>query len=101
MFCDSTSAIALAYRYPGSSRKTRHIEIAWLYVREMILEGAVDLRFCPTAIQLADGQTKNQPIAALEDSREMMLDFMKSKLQRLHHEYVHNFDNRFERQIDE
>ena len=67
IYCDSTSAIAIANN-PVLHSKTKHIEIRYHFIRDHVMNGEVELHFIPTEFQLADIFTK-----PLDESRFNML----------------------------
>jgi hypothetical protein len=69
LYTDSNSAIDLA-KNPVHHFRTKHIDIQYHFVRENYLNKVINLEYCPTEIQLADGLTK-------AISTEKYLDFIK------------------------
>lgn len=65
---DNQSAIALA-KNPVSHARTKHIDIRYHYVREVIQSGTVDVQYCPTAEMNADLLTTPLPIGPFEKLR--------------------------------
>lgn len=57
IYCDNQGAMALA-KNPQFHARTKHIDIQYHFSREKVSEGKVDLRYIPTAEQVADGLTK-------------------------------------------
>ncbi|CAI7876154.1 unnamed protein product, partial [Closterium sp. NIES-54] len=57
MFVDNQSAIALAQNACLHGR-TKHMQVRWHFIREMVASGDVILRWCPTNRQAADILTK-------------------------------------------
>lgn len=57
IYCDNQGAIALASN-PVFHARTKHIAIQHHFVRDMVAEGHVDLRYTPTDEMVADGLTK-------------------------------------------
>lgn len=57
IYGDNQGAIALA-KNPQFHNRTKHIETQHHFVREKVAEGKVDLKWVPTAEQIADGLTK-------------------------------------------
>ena len=55
---DNTSAIALA-RNPEFHARTKHIQLHYHYVRQAMMEEEVDVQYCNTKVQVADGLTKS------------------------------------------
>ena len=60
IYRDNQGALALA-KNPTQHGRTKHIDIQHHFVREKQAAGKVDLRYVPTAEQLADGLTKALP----------------------------------------
>jgi hypothetical protein len=69
LYTDSNSAIDLA-KNPVHHFRTKHIDIQYHFVRENYLNKVINLKYCFTEIQLADGLTK-------AISTEKYLDFIK------------------------
>ena len=57
MFVDSQSAMFIALN-PVTSSRTRHINIRYHFVREMVKEGTILLVYVPTSENIADIFTK-------------------------------------------
>ncbi|KAI3669723.1 hypothetical protein L6452_41087 [Arctium lappa] len=57
IYCDSTSAIAIANN-PVLHSKTKHIEIRYHFIRDHVMNDDIELHFIPTDYQLADLFTK-------------------------------------------
>ncbi|KAK1437640.1 hypothetical protein QVD17_03434 [Tagetes erecta] len=58
IYCDNKSAINLS-KNPVTDGRTRHIDIKYHFIREMIGKGLINLRFCRTHEQVADVLTKS------------------------------------------
>jgi hypothetical protein len=71
MFVDNQSAIALAQNACLHGR-TKHIDVRWHFIREMVESGEVVLRWCPTQEQAADILTKPLP----EDRHKTCMQLM-------------------------
>ena len=59
---DNQSAIAIA-KNPQFHGRTKHIEIKYHFVRELVENGTINLHYCPTTDMLADLLTKGLPAA--------------------------------------
>ncbi|GKB13736.1 hypothetical protein Tco_0847659 [Tanacetum coccineum] len=57
IFCDNTSAIAISNN-PVLHSRTKHIDIRYLFIRDHICKGDIELHFIPTEYQLVDIFTK-------------------------------------------
>lgn len=57
LLCDNQSCIAIA-RNPVFHARTKHIEVQYHFVRELILDGEVEMEYCPTMDNCADIFTK-------------------------------------------
>ena len=57
IYGDNQGAIALA-KNPQFHARTKHIDIQHHFIREKINEGKIELKYVPTAEQVADGLTK-------------------------------------------
>ncbi|KAI3680869.1 hypothetical protein L6452_35646 [Arctium lappa] len=57
IYCDSTSAIAIANN-PVLHSKTKHIEIRYHFIRDHVMNGDIELHFIPTDFQLVNIFTK-------------------------------------------
>ena len=71
LMVDSKSAIAIA-KNPVCHSRTKHFKIKFHFVREMVQDGEVSLKYCSTDIQLADIMTK-----ALSKSR---FEFLRNEI---------------------
>lgn len=57
IFEDNQSAIRVA-KNPQFHGQSKHIGIKYLYIREQVHSGAVELKYCPTNEMIADMLTK-------------------------------------------
>lgn len=71
-FCDNRSAIAMT-RNPVLHNRTKHIAIKHHFIRELVVEGEVELEFCRTDQQLADLFTKSLSRGKFEEFRDKLL----------------------------
>jgi len=57
LYTDNNGALQLGYN-PIFHERTKHIAVKYHYIRNLILEGIIDLIYIPTKNQKADGLTK-------------------------------------------
>lgn len=70
--CDNRSAMAIASNHVFHAR-TKHIEIAYHYIREQVLAKTLDVQFVGSTTQLADIFTKGLPISRFLFSRGKLM----------------------------
>ena len=76
VFEDNQGAIKLA-RNPGSSKRTRHIDIRYHFIREIIDQGVIEVVYCYTKEMTADLLTKSTPRQQFEKFRgKLGIDFI-------------------------
>ncbi len=63
---DNQGTIVIAKNPVGHAR-TKHIDIRYHYVREVIQEGVITLEYCPTETMTADLLTKLLPRSRFEN----------------------------------
>jgi hypothetical protein len=63
MFVDNTAAIALA-NDPVSYNRTKHIEVRYYYIRQLVAYNKLRIQHLPTKDMLADVLTKPLPFPA-------------------------------------
>jgi len=68
---DNNGARELA-KNPQASQRTKHIDIRYHYIREVIQEGKIQLEQCPTNEMTADVLTKALPSRRFEECRSEM-----------------------------
>ena len=61
IWCDSKAAISVIQN-PGNHKATKHIETRYLYTRDLVHKGRVNITYCNTKDMLADLLTKPLPI---------------------------------------
>nr|GFC17912.1 copia protein [Tanacetum cinerariifolium] len=61
MYCDSKAAIAISCN-PVQHSRTKHIDVRYHFIKEMVEKGIVELFFIETEYQLADLFTKALPV---------------------------------------
>ena len=71
IYCDNQSCIKL-YQNPVFHDKSKHIEIKYQYIRDMVEKGVVELLYIATEEQIADVLTK--PLSRLK------LEYFRDKL---------------------
>jgi len=58
MLTDNTSAIQICVN-PVVSKRTKHIDIRYYFVRDLVNSGLIEVSHCPTEVNIADVLTKN------------------------------------------
>ncbi|WMV29256.1 hypothetical protein MTR67_022641, partial [Solanum verrucosum] len=71
IYCDNISSIYLAHN-PVHHARTKHIEIDIHFVREKVASGVLQVRYVPSADQLADLLTKSLPYAQFSFLRDKL-----------------------------
>ena len=71
IFCDNSSAIKLS-KNPVMHGKSKHIDVRFHFLRDLVNEGEVQLKFCGTRDQVADIFTKPLKLEAFEDFRSKL-----------------------------
>jgi hypothetical protein len=71
LYCDNQSAIAVAKNDQYHAR-TKHIDIRYHFIREVITNGTIELRYCPTQQMAADIFTKALQVKTFERLRELL-----------------------------
>jgi len=71
LYADNQGAIALA-RNPEYHARTKHIDIQYHFIRDLITSAKLDLRFCPSSDMIADIMTKSLPRATHEKHTQAM-----------------------------
>ena len=65
IFCDNRSAIAMA-KNPAFHGRTKHIDVQHHFIRHLVTDNIIELKFCGTSEQTADIFTKYLPLAKHE-----------------------------------
>ncbi|WJX32734.1 hypothetical protein P8452_21024 [Trifolium repens] len=68
---DNKSAISLA-KNPISHGRSKHIETKYHFIREQVSNGMIEIQYCPTELQLADGFTKALKLERFEFLRRQL-----------------------------
>jgi hypothetical protein len=58
LLCDNQSSIFLAVN-PVSHKRSKHIDLDYHFVRELVTSGVLTIRYVPTHLQIADIFTKS------------------------------------------
>ena len=68
LYCDNTSAIQIA-KNPVQHTKTKHIDLRYHFIRDLVEKNTLDLSYIPTERQLADIFTKPLDVIRFTDLR--------------------------------
>jgi hypothetical protein len=60
LICDNQSAIQMT-KNPFFHKKTKHIDIQYHFVRDLVQQGVLEIMYCSTEEQVADIFTKALP----------------------------------------
>lgn len=60
IWCDNKAAIAMT-KNPAFHSRTKHIDIRYHFIRDLVVGGILSLKFCGTNDQVADVLTKSLP----------------------------------------
>ncbi|KAK2393902.1 hypothetical protein P8452_15818 [Trifolium repens] len=71
LMIDNKSAISLA-KNPISHGRSKHIETRFHFIREQVVNGNIEVLYCPTEVQLADGFTKAVKLDRFEFLRKKL-----------------------------
>jgi hypothetical protein len=72
LFGDNQGALALAQNPGGQHKGTKHIAVKYFYIRELLKDKVMELKFCPTKHNTADIMTKPLTRSLFEQHREAM-----------------------------
>jgi hypothetical protein len=68
---DNQGAIALA-KNPHLHERSRHIDISYHYIRDLVQKGRVKIDYIPTAEMIADGFTKPLERTAFDKFKDQL-----------------------------
>ncbi|GMF61711.1 unnamed protein product [Phytophthora fragariaefolia] len=71
VWCDSKSAISTV-KNPGNHKTTKHVQVRYLFTRDLVEEGRLDIHYCPTDDMAADILTKVLPPTQFTKLRELI-----------------------------
>jgi hypothetical protein len=71
LMIDNKSAISLA-KNPISHGRSKHIETRFHFIREQVVNGNIEVVYCPTEIQFADSFTKAVKLDRFEFLRKKL-----------------------------
>lgn len=72
IFSDNQACIALA-RDPVAHSRTKHIDVRYHYIRELVAGGKTTVDYCPTEDMIADVLTKPLSLKGFQRCREKLL----------------------------
>jgi hypothetical protein len=70
---EDNAACVITANGDGHTKGAKHIEIRYHFTRELVKKNIVQIEKVGTEVQLADGLTKNVPLARLEQLRAILL----------------------------
>ena len=73
MFVDNEGAIALANN-PLSSARTKHIDVRFHFIRELVRSKTISVKYVPTKEQHADILTKALPGITFRNHRDFLMN---------------------------
>ena len=68
---DNEMSIALT-KNAESQHRTKHIDVQYHYVRELVNEGELTIKWIPGSEMLADGMTKGSPTETFRKHRALL-----------------------------
>ena len=71
LYCNNQSAIAVVNKDQYHAR-TKHIDICYHFIREMVAHNIVKIHYCPTNQMIANISMKALPVKTLEALRELL-----------------------------
>ena len=99
LYVDNVSAIDLAKNYSTSGR-TKHIDVRFHYIREMIEQGMLEIIFVPTYSNIADIFTKNVSLEKFKMVWEFKMGRMLKIMTETSQVMVRHFESRLLRNIN-
>lgn len=77
LFCDNMGDRALALN-PVFHSRSKHIELTYHYIRDLVQDEIVDIKFISSALQIANIFTKGLPLPILDGLRDKLMHFCAS-----------------------
>ena len=68
---DNQGAIELS-KNPRFHNRTKHIDVAYHFIREKVNDKSIDVKYCSTDQMLADVMTKSLPRQTFQKFRDML-----------------------------
>ena len=78
LYVDNSGAVELS-KDLKSCQRSRHIERRYLKVRELVAQGDIEVRYCPTKENVADALTKSLPPAVHKAHTESLLNLDEAR----------------------
>ena len=69
--CDNMSTIKLS-RNPIMHNRSKHIDVRYYFLRDLVSDGTIELKYCNTQVQVADIMTKPLKVEQFEKLRSML-----------------------------
>lgn len=69
--CDNMSTIKLS-RNPVMHNRSKHIHVRYYFLRDLVSDGTIELKYCNTQVQVADIMTKPLKLEQFEKLRVML-----------------------------
>jgi transposase InsO family protein len=72
LICEDNQSVISLSENPLMSKRSKHIDVRYKYLKELVLDGEIKLVYTPTELQLADILTKGLVICKFEKFQKML-----------------------------